>query len=105
MKDVAEKEKTIACRSGKLKNLIRRGIFNHWCLHRSRLIYAILRFFYKDKLRINIVMRCRSNSGQDWGHAWVTINGTPFLEWSNNMILKSRVLIADTGKYMYWIYE
>lgn len=57
------------------------------------------------ELRINISMRCRPDGKGDWGHAWLTYKGKPVLERNNRMITKNKTMMADDGKYIYWIYD
>lgn len=107
MNNVQERDKTIGNRRHKIRHRIRHNLFNHWCLHRSRLIYCLLGGYCRSELRINISVRCRDNVSQDWGHAWVSLNGKPIFEHSNNIRLtcKPMTMVADTGRYIYWIYE
>ncbi len=87
---------------GVLRN-IREQLVKNWCLKRSRIIYAIVSKYKSGELRINIAMRCRENASQDWGHAWVTCDGKPVWSREKTMIEKPKTMIADTGKYVYWI--
>ena len=77
----------------------------NWCLKRSRLLYAIANRFLSGEVRINIAMRCRDNAQLDWGHAWLSHNGNPLWEHRNSMLNKSKTMLADTGKFIYWIYN
>ena len=90
------------------KGIVRRfkaALFDNWCLKRSKLIYFFASRLFGDDIKINIAMRCRSDSRKDWGHAWVTRGGTPFLERNLRLIEKRRTLIAEDNKYIYWIYD
>lgn len=77
----------------------------NWCLRRSKIIYAIASRCLPGEVRINIAMRCRNQTTADWGHAWVSVNGTPLLEYNKAFALKEKTKIKDTGKYIYWIYN
>ncbi|MBQ7511689.1 MAG: hypothetical protein IJ155_01120 [Prevotella sp.] len=89
---------------GRLQTL-RRRLVNNWCLKRSRLIYAVASRLLSGEVRINIVMRCREENTTDWGHAWVTRNGRPLMEYEGRMFKKPMTKISDTGKYIYWIFN
>lgn len=78
---------------------------SNWCLKRSKIIYSIASRCLKGEVRINIAMRCRNQTTTDWGHAWVTVNGTPLLEFNKAFVNKEKTKIKDTGKYIYWIYN
>ncbi|GEM_PF-4376502 len=81
------------------------SLINHWCLKRSRIIYLILSRFLPGKVRINIAMRCRNNHNYDWGHAWVSYDKKPILEFSQTLKHKNKTEITDTGTIVYWIYD
>lgn len=87
---------------GILRSLREKTIAN-WCLKRSRLIYAIASRYKSGEVRINIAMRCRDDSSKDWGHAWVTCNGKPLWERKTAIMEKPKTMIADTGKFIYWV--
>lgn len=83
----------------------RDALVKNWCLQRSKVVYAIATHVCSGEVRINIAMRCRDNTATDWGHAWVTYNGQPLWERRASMVNKPKTMIADTGKYIYWIYN
>ena len=89
-------------RFGFLRRL-REKLVANWCLRRSRLVYAIATRCKSGNVRINIAMRCRDNSSQDWGHAWVTCNGKLLWERRSAITKKPMTKIADTGKFIYWV--
>ena len=80
-------------------------LLNNLFLSRWKMLYYVLSLLWFGEARINIVMRCRENTEYDWGHAWVTLNGKPFMERKTGVINKSKKQISDTGKFIYWIYE
>ena len=82
---------------------LREKLVANWCLKRSRLVYAIASRYKKGEVRINIAMRCRDDSSQDWGHAWVTCDGKLLWERKTAIIEKPKTMIADTGKFIYWV--
>ncbi|MBS7411111.1 MAG: hypothetical protein SO082_03995 [Candidatus Limisoma sp.] len=97
--------KDIGVRRMSVIRQMRMKLLNNWCLTRSKMLYYVLSLLRIGEARINIVMRCRENTEYDWGHAWVTLNGKPFMERKTDVINKSKKQISDTGKFIYWIYE
>ena len=84
---------------------LRGFLIDNWCLKRSRLIYAFVSKWMQGEVKINIAMRCRENTFADWGHAWVTHNSIPIMEFKRRLINRPKVKIAESRKYIYWIYE
>jgi hypothetical protein len=83
-----------------------KGFFlKNWCLKRSKIIYAIVHRWMKGDVRINIAVECRENKDMDWGHAWVTCNGEPVFEPNSQVLSRAKTKIAESGKYIYWIYN
>ncbi len=83
----------------------RGGIVDNWCLKRSRLIHKLVSKWTRGDVKINIAMRCREDTWADWGHAWVTYNGIPIMEFKRRLINKPKEKIAESGKYIYWLYK
>ena len=84
---------------------LRGFLIENWCLKRSRLIYGFLSKWIQGDVKINIAMRCRENACADWGHAWVTYNGIPIMEFKRRLINRPKVKIAESEKYIYWLYK
>ena len=84
---------------------IRHFFINNWCLKRSKVIYALTHRWVRGEVRINIAVECRERTDMDWGHAWVTLDGKPFLEPNKKLLERAMTKIAETGKYVYWIYN
>lgn len=93
------KEKTYSPRGTK------RSFINNWCLKRSEVIYALTHRWMKGDVRINIAVECRERTDMDWGHAWVTHNGRPFLESNKELLSRPKTKIAESSKYVYWVYN
>lgn len=83
----------------------KRFLINNWCLKRSKVIYALTHRWMKGDVRINIAVECRERADMDWGHAWVTHNGRPFLESNKELLRRPKTKIAESGKYIYWVYN
>ena len=99
------KEKTYSPLRLRKFGSVRKFFIKNWCLKRSRLIYGIVSRWMHGDVKINIAMRCRENACADWGHAWVTLNGTPVMEFRRRLLKKPRTKIAESEKYIYWLYE
>lgn len=84
---------------------LRGFLIENWCIKRSRLIYGFVSKWMHGEVKINIAMRCRENTCADWGHAWVTHNGIPIMEFNRRLINRPKVKIAESEKYIYWLYE
>ena len=89
--------KVIGVRRVSIIRQMRMKLLNNWCLTRSKILYYVLSRLPVGEARINVVMRCRDNTEYDWGHAWVTLNGKPFLERKKGLINKDKKQISDTG--------
>lgn len=83
----------------------RERLISNWCRRRSHLLYFIISHVTNADVKINIAMRCRNEVDKDWGHAWVTVNGRAFLESHTEVLQKERTKIAETEKYIYWIFN
>lgn len=99
------KGKVIKPRQFGLLRRLRDGLFRNWCRKRSHLLYHIVTPFTKSDVKINVAMRCRDDIAADWGHAWVTVDGIPFMEWNRRILSKSRTKVAESEKYIYWIFD
>lgn len=84
---------------------LRGFLIENWCLKRSKLIYSLVSRWKQGDVKINIAMRCRDNTYADWGHAWVSYNGTPIMEFKRSLLNRPKVKIAESDKYIYWLYK
>lgn len=82
-----------------------RSVVDHPCLKRARLLYILLTPFGREKLRINIAMRCRDDASRDWGHAWLTRSDRPVLPGKRSLIRRPMTLISDDGHTRYYLYD
>lgn len=105
MEVVRTNHKKIERRKSSLLYGIRESVVKNWCLKRSRLLYAVASRCLSGEVKINIVMRCRNNVDSDWGHAWLTRNGKSLWEPKKKVLAKPKTMIADNGKYVYWIFD
>ncbi len=75
---------------------------NNACLKKAEILYDIYKIRSPQKdVKINLVLQVEKRNGEEWGHAWLTVDGKSVCK--KNKLKFEIEQIGSNGKYIYWM--